>query len=544
MMLKGILMALVMSSMSWSLGAVAEISTSPDAQLLEAGKRIYRDGILPSGQPLQGISMDDISLVGAQVACVNCHRRSGMGASEAGQRALPVTGTALFQPGPPGFWYLHEVSQMNVNRFRPGYTDITLAKAIREGVTPTNRILQSGMPRFNLGDDDIKALIAYLKSLSDISPAVDGDTIHWATVVTPDADPVERKAMLEVMETFFKARNKQTSLYLRNGHIPLNRGYAPLRNWDLQVWELQGPPETWGAQLASNFQKNPVFAVLAGVGGGQWQPIHRFCETQKVACLFPNTNVPPIQESDFYSIYFSKGLTLEAQALAEYLRTNASHQKARIVQVYREGSQGQVPAEAFSQANGLVNSSDYKVAANEKIDSAFWQRLIKTKRPDTLVLWLREDDLASLKLSGTVPRDVYLSGHLLKGRLPASLSKATNKVYLVSPWGNQQFTDDRFARVRVWLDTNHLAVTDELLQGNVLWLLWLVDEAVEQITQHFSTDYLIERVEDMMGNFSNSSLFPRISLGPGQRFAAKGGYIVGIGTNGQLQALGDPIVPP
>jgi hypothetical protein len=98
--------------------------------------------------------------------------------------------------------------------------------------------------------------------------------------------------------------------------------------------------------------------------------------------------------------------------------------------------------------------------------------------------------------------------------------------------------------MRAWLDFNGLAVTDEILQGNVLWLLWLVDEAVEQITQHYSQDYLIERVEDMMGNFSNSSMFPRISLGPGQRFAAKGCYIQRVGTDGKLQPLGNPIMLP
>ena len=104
--------------------------------------------------------------------------------------------------------------------------------------------------------------------------------------------------------------------------------------------------------------------------------------------------------------------------------------------------------------------------------------------------------------------------------------------------------DERFARMRSWMEAKGVDVTDELLQGSVLWLLWLVDDAVEQITDHFSPDYLIERIEDMMGNLSNSSLYPRISLGPGQRFAAKGCFILGTGADGQLKPLGNPIVPP
>jgi hypothetical protein len=94
------------------------------------------------------------------------------------------------------------------------------------------------------------------------------------------------------------------------------------------------------------------------------------------------------------------------------------------------------------------------------------------------------------------------------------------------------------------MEAKGLTVTDDLLQGNVLWLLWLVDDAVEQITDHFSPDFLIERIEDMMGNLSNSSLYPRISLGPGQRFAAKGCYILGLEADGQLKPIGTAIVPP
>ena len=541
-------MALAALSIIWSAAPPAgETPVIPDAQLLDAGKRLYREGVLTTGQALEGIAMGEIALSGSQAACMNCHRRSGMGALEAGQRALPVTGAALYQPGPPAFWYMHEINQPDIKRFRPAYTDITLAKAIREGITPTGRTLQPVMPRYNLSDIDLKALIAYLKSISDTSPAIDDDAIHWATVVTPDADPAERRAMLEVMDAFFKERNEETNSYLHNGHIPQNRGYAPLRNWKLHVWELQGAPDTWNAQLQAHFQKRPVFAVLAGSGGGPWQPIHDFCESREVACLFPNTNLPSVQEGDFYSIYFSRGLTLEAEALAEFLRADPAHQTARIVQVYREGPQGEVPAASFRQVMNKtsdVELNDYRITLKEKISHAFWHTLIKNERPDFLMLWLGEQDLAGLELSGPLPRAVYLSGHQLKGRMPKSLNPSKAKLYLVSPWGTQQFIDERFARMRDWMEAKGLAVTDELGQGNVLWLLWVAGDAVEQITQHFSSDYLIERIEDMMGNLSNSSLYPRISLGPGQRFAVKGCYILGLGTDGQLNPIGNFIVPP
>ena len=46
------------------------------------GKRMYRDGILPSGQLMSATVLGDVPLTGAQLACANCHRRSGLGSTE------------------------------------------------------------------------------------------------------------------------------------------------------------------------------------------------------------------------------------------------------------------------------------------------------------------------------------------------------------------------------------------------------------------------------------------------------------------------------
>src|SRR5262250_2773181 len=69
-------------------------STAPDVAL---GQRMYRAGILPSGQPMRGILQGDIPVEGIQLQCVTCHRRSGFGSSEGATFVPPVTGPSLFQ---------------------------------------------------------------------------------------------------------------------------------------------------------------------------------------------------------------------------------------------------------------------------------------------------------------------------------------------------------------------------------------------------------------------------------------------------------------
>jgi len=91
---------------------------------------------------------------------------------------------------------------------RDPYTDATLARAIREGLDSQGRPLSYLMPRFALSDEDMAAVVEYLKRLSVRRvPGVTDTVLHFATIVTPDADPLKRRGMLDVLEQFFVQKN-------------------------------------------------------------------------------------------------------------------------------------------------------------------------------------------------------------------------------------------------------------------------------------------------------------------------------------------------
>jgi hypothetical protein len=61
----------------------------------------------------------------------------------------------------------------------------------------------------------------------------------------------------------------------------------------------------------------------------------------------------------------------------------------------------------------------------------------------------------------------------------------------------------------------------------------------------FVREYLVERMEDMIEHRILTGYYPRLSLGPGQRFASKGGYIMRFpqATETHMVAVHDWLVP-
>ena len=131
------------------------------------------------------------------------------------------------------------------------------------------------MPRYALGDEEMKALIGYLRTLSaDPAPGVSEEEIHFATVIQPGEEPAKRRAMLEVMQAFVRDKNAGTRSEVQRREAGTEREYRAYRKWVLHVWELSGPAEGWGAQLDAPIlvadRRERLGAVQAVWNGSGW----------------------------------------------------------------------------------------------------------------------------------------------------------------------------------------------------------------------------------------------------------------------------------
>jgi hypothetical protein len=515
-----------------------------------AGQSIYRDGLLASGEPVRAIVQKGVVLEGLEAACVNCHRRSGLGGSEGQTPVRPIAGRLLFTASQTGFARRRAVATGPAD-VRPAYTRASLARALREGIDPTGRVLDALMPRYALGDDAIDQLYAYLAGLSAAAaPGVSDREIHFATIIAPGVEADRRRAQLDVLRTFFSDKNSGTRKEARRREAGSEQMYLAYRTWVLHVWELTGAPETWHAQLDAHYRQQPVFAVIGGLGRDSWQPVHAFCEGTGVPCVLPDVDYPVVEGAGYYSLYFSRGIALEADLLARHLAETRAG-TGRIVQAFRDDERGRLPAQALRlalQRRGIDALVDYPVSGAGPVPAEIWSGLLREARPVILVAWLDPVDVQNLAATGGPPaglQAVYLSASL------AAMSHASlpdgwrERVRMVYPFALPAGRERHLARMNVWLRARQIPPADARTQANAYFAATVTGDALAHIGENFSRDYFIERIEQMAETALSPSIYPHLSLGPGQRFASRGGYIVGFPreAGGAPVPLGDWLVP-
>ena len=535
------------------LGLAAAAMPATEKAADDVGESIYRRGVLASGAALEGRRAAGLGLTGTGAACVNCHQRSGLGSAEGDVTIPPIAGRYLFHASEGAGGAEAARDGETTHGRREPYTDATLARAIRSGLDAEGRPLGELMPRFALSDTDMAALIGYLRKLSSRrAPGVMPAQLHFATIITPGADPVKRQAMLDVLNQYFIDKDAfqfRANPPARAGAATLrgNGMYLANRRWQLHVWQLQGPVESWGRQLDEDFAHQPVMAVISGLGGSRWEPVRDFCERREVPCLFPNIEVPAVAEGDVYSLYFSKGVLLEAELIGRQIGVSSKDRPAATVwQIYRIGDSGAPAARALATAlhgSGIEVHSD-PLPAGER-GNGLAAALRRASKADALVLWLRPADLASLGNPPPAPAKIYISGlmgGLENSPLPTAWRKRAQMAY---PF---DLPERRIVRVDYplgWFEFHHIPVVAEQMQADTYLACGILAETLNHMADVGEPNYLLEQLQELLDQRTLTGYYPRLSLAAGQTLASKGGYLVKFSdpSGTRLTPQGDWIVP-
>jgi hypothetical protein len=298
--------------------------------------------------------------------------------------------------------------------------------------------------------------------------------------------------------------------------------------WRLHVWQLTGSADTWETQLDHHLRSEPVFAVVSGLGGINWEPVHRFCERQSVPCLLPNVDLPVVAPDDFYPVYYSEGVLLEARLIAARVAQRGPQDvgKARILQLFREKDIGAAAAARLREAiSGRIECLDQALGpAIGPRDLA--RALSEARRGDILVLWLRAEDLKELPAPPDGISAVYVSG-MMGGLEHAPLAPAWRAIARVTyPYELPEARIGRLSYPFGWFHFYKIPVVAERVQVDTYIACTVLSQALTSMMGEFERDYLVERMEAMLDGRLVNGYYSRLGLGPGQRFASKGGYLV------------------
>lgn len=520
---------------------------SPAAEKIRLGEQMYREGILPSGEPLRAYVKGDIPVPGTAFSCVSCHLRSGLGSVEGGVFTPPTNGDKLFQPFQLLFKGL-EQKYFPLPPRRPAYTDATLAEVIRSGATPTGGTLNDVMPRYLLEDEDMALLLSYLKGLSShYSPGVSATTLHFATVITDEVSPEERTAMLAPLEQYIAIKNNQARAYRAPGNKSRQMAENMLvskelatRTLTLSRWILKGSPETWRKQLEEYNRKDPVFALLGGISSGEWKPIHDFSEANRIPCLFPITDLPVISETDWYTLYPSKGYYQEGEAAARYLHTDGVlPQGAAVVQIVRDSPEGRALAAGFRQTwldSGNGAPLTVLLKAGQTVTKGILRTATGKKNVAAVMVWDGPESvpaLQSLAVAGKRPLPLFVSARYLGEKLWTLPEQIRPFTYIAYPYtfalsvtysamGNAKLQEDQHQTL------GQADVTIKNHAQEIASLDTTLTQIVTMALMDLRGNYYRDNFFDVIGMIADqpSSVFGRLSFGPGQRYASKGCYIV------------------
>jgi hypothetical protein len=495
-----------------------------------AGRTLYREGIGQGGQAVTATVQGDVTVSGATLACVGCHKRSGLGTSEGGARALAVTGPSLFEPE----------AENRVNRALPRtlYTDETLARAIREGIAADGRVLDPLMPRYRLDDADMGALVAYLHTLgADAAPGVGETEVDIATIVSADAPAPEREAVTAVLRRFAEIKNSGTRQEQRRAAASRRHPYGEkhvraFRNWNLSVWTLTGPPSGWPAQLDALYAKRPPFVVISGAAGDESAVIQRFCEDRELPCILPVTDLPVETGENHYTVYFSAGVRLDARITASSIAQGYDDQAGRVLLAYVDDARGRAALEAFVAAwpaPRRANLIARPIAPGSTPSYLDWKDLVHRERPDVLVAWLLPSQLQTLtsiaSSTDTLPRRIYTAASFTDWRQIQALPVFEQRVLHVYPYSLPGPGLSPFPREDAWLASQGLSQLERIPAAEALFACHVTGEAMADMADNYSREYLIETLEHMLDGTGMTTVFPVTSLGTGQRFLVKGGYV-------------------
>jgi hypothetical protein len=257
-----------------------------------------------------------------------------------------------------------------------------------------------------------------------------------------------------------------------------------------------------------------------------------------------------VSNTDWYTLYLSKGYYQEGEGAARYLNSKDDLVNGKaIVQIVRASHEGQALSAGFQRAwqdLGHQIPLTMTLPAGKILSEDFLLQVLSKNKSAVLIIWDDSKALPALEsLFGKEnrPQMVFVSSRYLGKSIWTIKEQIRDFTYITYPFsfspyvpkaamGNQKIQTDlqmtlRQADIPLKDNVQKIAsLTNSLAQ---LLFLTLMD-----MKGNYYRDNLLDVVGTMMDQ--EYPLYGRLSFGPGQRYASRGCYIVQL-SKGEKPAL-------
>jgi ABC-type branched-subunit amino acid transport system substrate-binding protein len=496
-MLRSTVMLLVASLLAGSAGAL-ELT-----ELEAVGKRLYRDGIRPSGSSVTArIGAQSVPVSGTAVPCASCHGADGKGRPEGALRPPEITWRELAKP----YGHRHQSG-----RAHSVFDSAAFTQAVTEGLDPAGQRLDPGMPRYALARSEVDALIAYLKRIDeDHDPGLTASAIRLGTLLPRSGPLAEAGNMVEKI--------------LRGAFEQVNAaGGVHGRKLELVVVDAAVEVDLWQRIAAAD-----LFALVSPLAPALADGLHALAESMGLPVV--GGLAGEVGYGSHYSFQLTAGEREQGRVLAEFAALRLGLDKPEVAVVVPEADRvlAAVIEGQLARHNGM-HVSRRQPGQPLAAAVAGW----KERQVDVVFFFGGRDDFAALQRAAADA-----------GWQPAFLTTAVHagaagksRIYVAAP---VLPSDGTAAGHRALEELNlklGLPPRQQALQITAYAAATIAIEGLKRSGHGASRARLVDALENLYAY--DTGVTQPISFGPGRRIGVMGGHVMAVdAASGYLRPVG------
>jgi ABC-type branched-subunit amino acid transport system substrate-binding protein len=465
----------------------------------QAGRRLYLEGITPSGEPLRAlIGFGQTPLSGQAVACGNCHGADGKGRAEGGVLPAQIDWDELTKP------YGH--SHPGGRRHGP-FSEASFLRAVNEGLDPAGNRLDWAMPRYALSRSEAAALIAHLKRLGEErAPGVGDATLRIGTILPDPKRLPAAGAMRAALAAYLQTVNRAGGLHQRKLELVVASDYREAR---------------------SRFAAGPVFALVSPFELEHEGGLHKLVEEMRLPVVGVLAGVGAAAQRDSLVFHVMPGIEEQAGVLVEFAARRAGAPlRGAIV---ASGSAADEPAAqaaarrcAARRCGDLARIGWYAA----RFDAAQAVRTLKKERREHVFFFGAQQELELLLEQAANASDaswqpsIHASGSHARAAL-AARERFGGELLLAFP------TLPPGRALQELRSEFGLPAQNEAAQATALAAAAVLVEGLRRAGRDLTRERFVRALESL-NNYDPGGFGPAVSFGPDRRNGARGGYVVAV----------------